>query len=180
MKIIIHNNLKLMFLSALFALSLSCQSNNNGVKNEPTVAMANVTSVGASSIVGKWLMYASADFMDTKQKPVDADFKLFDNTHYDAMKSSGYTGEIVFSADGTFILTPTEGKAEVLKWRIKSDGIYQMVETNSTTSADELPISNDDIMYLDAKGELIIEAEGGANSLGVTTKVYNYVKCKRN
>jgi hypothetical protein len=172
--------MKMWILSTFILLTVSCQSKDNAAKNGTAIAAANVTGLGSASIVGKWMMYASADFMNSTQKPVDADFKLFDHTHYDAFKSSGYTGELVFSADGTFYLTPTQGNAEVLKWRTKSEGIYQMYETNTTPSENELPISNDDIMYLDAKGELIMEAHGEATSIGVTTKVYNYVKCKKN
>ena len=155
---------ELMLLALLSISTISC-------KKEAAV----------SQMVGKWLIYASADDDNGNNKVDDREWKLLSKDDYDALLFFGITGEAIFNADGTGNLVTTDKSQNLtLKWRVKSDGNFEIYDNVISINGTPQSGSNDSAkIYFDAKGEMITEDASTTTVFGVTTTTLSFGKYKK-
>jgi hypothetical protein len=134
-----------------------------------------------SQIVGKWLVYAGADDDNGNSKVDDSEWKLLTKDDYDALLFFGITGEAIFNADGTGNLVTTDKSQNLtLKWRVKSDGNFEIYDNVITINGTPQTGSNDSAkIYFDAKGDMITEDATTTTVFGVTTTTLSFGKYKK-
>jgi hypothetical protein len=134
-----------------------------------------------SQMVGKWLIYAAADDDNGNSKVDDSEWKLLTKDDYDALLFFGITGEAIFNADGTGNLVTTDKSQNLtLKWRVKSDGNFEIYDNVISINGTTQTGSNDSAkIYFDAKGEMITEDATTTTVFGVTTTTLSFGKYKK-
>jgi hypothetical protein len=163
-KIFVRYALIPMFMVLLLISTISCKK-----------------EAATSALVGKWLLIAAADDDNGNKKVDDSEWNLLTKSDYDALKFFGFTGEVIFNADGTGnLVSSTQSQFFTLKWRVKGDSNFEIYDNViSLDGTSQSVSSSDDKLFIDAKGELISESISTDTVSGTTTTTLSFNKFKK-